>query len=156
MVRPLFIICSESGAVDRYTNSISAFSVLESVQIVKAPTLDQAMKSGSLQSVMVLPIKLVCVWLADAEDFGKEYSFKCQIQRPQTNQWELCGEGTFVWRSRSHRIMSDIVVGNALLNEGTLFIACSIRREGEDWLTQQYEIFVDIEELVEAGTPAKG
>jgi hypothetical protein len=157
MARPLFLICSESGAVDKATNSVSAFNIIETIQLF-APILSTE-QPGAIEQPEdapavpkpIMPVRIVATWIGDDDDMGKEFEHETKIRRSNNPEWSSLYKGTFTWKTRNQRFT--INIGGLILNPDSrlILIESSIRPTGSNersWLTQKYEI------VVEMGSPA--
>jgi len=147
MARPLFIVCSESGSIDRYSNRLSAYKILETIEIVGYSDYEK-LRSSNTDDELPLPIitiRAVATWIGDPEDAGAEYEYQSQVHYPGTNSAKPVGSGRFRWAAKNHRVIADLVLDPQALEAGALRIEISIRPFKPDarWLTQQYEIAVE-------------
>jgi hypothetical protein len=139
MPRPQFIICSESGAVDKYTNGISAYNILEVIEL----TSKQDTTSDFQRTWPVLAVRMVATWLRDEHETGQEFEYETRFQLPQECNWRTIASGKFVFKARHQRFLADIT--GPQVQEGILRVANAIRRTepGSKWLIQEFEIVVE-------------
>ena len=143
MARPLYMICSESGVIDRHSNTVSAFNIIESIQIFEVQNKDDLQSAGLREALPFLQLRVVATWISDEGDRDQEYHFETRLRLPGHDEWQVVHHGTFHWKTKNHRLISNIRGLN--VEQGTLLIVNRIRRTGEEgnWLTQQYEIGVE-------------
>ena len=146
MARPLFIICSESGSIDRYSNRLSAYKILETIEIVGQADYERLRSSSSDELPLpIITIRAVATWIGDPEDTGAEYEYQSQVHYPGTGSAKPVGAGRFRWAAKNHRVIVDLVLDPQALEAGALRVEISIRPLKPDarWSTQQYEIAVE-------------
>lgn len=140
MPKPVYMLCAESGAVDRFTNLVSVYNIFERIQIADAiPSsgLQRAAHIGSLN------IRIISVVMREDADEGRDFDFELSIHLPQENP-TIMQAGVFQFKSIYHRFLVDFV-GVAKLKPGNLEVFCKIKPKGDlDWLIEQ-EFMIPIE-----------
>jgi len=150
MPRPLFIICADSGSVDRYSNLVSVFKIIEAVQVLDHKEVQSAFSNvgpveqsgpGDIPSP-VFKMRVVAVWICDRSDLGSIYEYETKMLIPGRSEPHSIAAGEFAWRSTNHRFMSDVVAQFQDAHTGSILVVNSIRPKGstQDWITQTYEI----------------
>jgi len=138
MARPLFIVCCESGVVDRYTNAVSAFNIVEAVQYHEGP--EAVNVEGSTP---FFTLKILATWIGDDADRPHKFQHQTRIRLPG-HEWRTIYEGEFSWSSKNQRFVVDLR-GVPINTDGTLLVVNAIKRADQpesEWLEQQYEIAV--------------
>jgi len=150
MPRPVYIICSESGAQDASTNLLSLFQVFESLQLNEIPPED--LQSGKPVIIPIPTIHAVAVWMSQPDDPpDQEYEFQMAFLLPPNDAERIVHEGKFSF-IKGKPLYRMVVRGYMpqLTSPGLFRIECRIRKVGEEnWLRQDYPI------PVEAVTPVK-
>src|SRR5215831_11683652 len=76
MPRPAYIVCSQLGSIDQYTNSISCFNIVEGLGAIAAP--DGPDGQPATRGETFPPIRIVATWLRD-EDESPDQTFESEI-----------------------------------------------------------------------------
>ena len=144
MVRPRYIICSEGHVVDRATNLITHYNVIDTITVgVPTPEPHTPVLVG-------FQIYLSAVW-ARENDLEKdiEYEAEVRIFSPGLNEPTIVRPGNFRFGEHYyHRI--NVVIrpgppGGAEVTikprDGVMRLECRIRpARGGEWLSQEYLI----------------
>lgn len=143
MARPLFLICSESGVVDRFTNSSSVFNIIESIQFLRTKDGGDARPAGEQDATPHLRIRILASWLADEADMEDSFHHETRIRMPGSNTWQTVATGTFVWKTKHHRFITNLRGLDP--DEGVLLVEDRVApiRPNAEWVAQQYEITVE-------------
>lgn len=149
MARPVYIICSESGSVDRYTNQVSIFNVIERLRFRRAedgepPAGDSVRRSPWLQ------MRVISVWERESGDAESEFDYRVHLMRPGQEEPQQIGEGQFVFGDgHLHRIFMD-VGGPPPNTEGEIVITVSVKKStDQEWIEHSYTIPVAAESVRE-------
>lgn len=146
MPRPLYIMCAESGSVDKYTNRPSLFNVIENVTVNIREMPDETV-------TRIRPLNFVVVACWEREDadspedvFEAEAVIALPGQEPQIQK-----QSEFSFSLRFHRFFINIE-GDPPVVTGAAKLASRVRRKGsEEWASQEYRLQFDVHNL-----PAKG
>lgn len=141
MPKPVFIICSESGSVDRFTNLLSIHNIIERLSIRKRDERD----GGEVPDGHApwLSIRVTALWEAEDDDRDERFEYQVGLRFPEQEE-KTVAEGEFMFKSRNYRfvIRAD---GPPPSQDGSLIASSRIRRTGDDvWLSQEYEIEVEM------------
>jgi len=140
MLRALYLVCSESGVIDRYSNSVSAFNIIEAVQIY-AEGAPEANDTPGVPSLPHLSLRVTATWISDEDDRKHEHEHETRAFS-DAKGWKVLHSGKFRWTTKNHRFT--VHVQKFAPEPGVCVIQHAIRRVGEsDWHTQQYEIEVE-------------
>ncbi len=128
-----YTICSLTGAVDVYNNSLSCYNVIEIVQFTRIPEP----QPGQPQVVARVPTcRIVAVWLRDdADDPNQLYEARLVSRRAGGEVSELGRFPQFRFPTQFHRlVVPEIPIVPA--RPGVAFVECQIRRaeEGAEWI----------------------
>lgn len=154
MPKPVFVVCAVDGSVDRFTNRLSLFNILENIVIQEVP--------GNLPDVVQLPplkFKAVAVWAAEEVDAGKELEHELLIDSKMAGPKQLALM-PFAFSSRLHRFYISVGVGITATKQqpdqsnkkdviirpegGMLHIISRVRYAGSDkWFSQEYELPIE-------------
>ena len=153
MVRPRYIICSESRTVDRTSGLVTHYNVIEELTVsVGGPKA----KAGSAP---FLKFVVTAVWMRETgEEAEDTYEFETSMHLPGEEIARRIHAGEFQFgEHRFHRLETFIqglftqrgeaVPNDALtLQPGVLRLESRIRRSGDQqWLSQDYVIPVRVE-----------
>lgn len=139
MPRPLFIICAESASVDRYSNDLSIFNVIEGIQVFSGNADGSPNKSAPADGLPFLNVRIVAVWVADDIDRPHEYEQETRVR--VGNRERRPHHGTFRFTTRNHRFLVNIA--RFTPEPGICVVEHAIRKVGDEhWQTQQYEFEV--------------
>lgn len=157
MPRPAYIICSRTGALDQYTNSVSCFNIIEALNVSKMETekvesKDEGSPEG--KSAVTLPIRVqsfgmrvLAVWIKEESDSSKD-EFEAQIVFRLENtpiDLMIVGFPNFHFEKRMHRLVAPEVPVPPVPDLGLLLVECRVRRVGAtEWLSRQsYPIILE-------------
>lgn len=155
MPRPMYIICSQAGALDQYTNGISFFNVIESIRgmEVKPPV------EGGIAVVAPLLMRLAAAWLREETDTPEqEFESQLVVLAPVSNEPLASVQfPPFRFVAPVHRLVVPqlILSPHAELVPGILRFECSIRRVGETGWSRRQEYVVPVEVVGESKADAK-
>jgi hypothetical protein len=142
MPRPGYIICSVSGSLDWYISSMSAFNIIESIEIQQVhPEPGQPIKSHDFR------MRVIASWFKEDTDSVRQ-SFEAEIVAlaPKTDQVVFTARfPSFKFSAPVHRlILPDFSFPTVPLESGFLRLECRVRKVGETGWTwrQQYPIAV--------------
>lgn len=148
MPRPIYIICAQSGAVDRTTGLESLFKVLEKVQFSHQP-------QGFRTPASALPFRMVAAWLRTRNDPQGEVVYESEIAAHVEGHDEVVvSTGQIVSNDAILRVTAEGVlpVTPGFPRSGLYEIECRIRPVGQqEWLRQSYPII--FEEVTPPPTP---
>lgn len=145
---PVFIICSESGSIDRHTNELSIFNVCEQlvfqrIELTNDPRPETVPPDGRERRLVANSIRMTAYWRRSEDDTGRECEFRTTIQMPGMSAPIVAGEGRFVFKSYFHRLIATI---NTDLppESGQIVVSNSVRwAEDGQWIEQRYVIPVE-------------
>lgn len=139
MPTPVFIVCSESGAVDRFTNLVSLYNVYDRI-IITPQGSGEKVSDGHTPW---LSIRVTAVWRSSPEERGEEFEYENSLIFPGKKEPLIGSKGKFIFKSRTQRFF--VNAGSAPpTTDGQLQAVSRIRRCGEeDWLEQTYSIYVE-------------
>src|SRR5947209_20414016 len=123
MPRPLYVICSESGAEDRETGLLSLFHIIDKLQIHTSATEEQRKKAPLTQ------LRITSVWMSEPGDENQEFEFEVVLRPPQGEEFKA-GRGSFTFALPFFRITAKIIGPLPIQGEGILWIECRTRRMG--------------------------
>jgi hypothetical protein len=150
MPYPVYIICSQSGAIDRTSSLLSVFHIIEGLNTsrvdestdspeaaVGVNRLDEAPPLGMVQ------LYVNAVWMrAEDEEPGSVYEFEFRLHNPDgTIEFTMPGGETITLGKRFLRITMGLWLQTAWRTGGIAWVEGRIREVGgEDWLSQRYPI----------------
>ena len=151
MPRPVYIICSESGAIDEATNLVSHFSVLEQITFRRRPDEEKLAD----RPLALFRCRVVAVWMKTDDDvIDRDYESQVVLVDPPEGKETIVGEQRFRFAAdkRLQRFIADLVGHFPAEGSGTLWIKHRIRMVGHaEWMTQEFPIVI-IEETADEGT----
>lgn len=150
MPSPVFIICSEGGSIDRHTNMVSIFDVIEKITFKVVPKQSEGLPPPNLLDALpggkpaaLNTLRVTAVWRRANEDADGEFEFKTTVQLPGSREEVLAGEGRFIFNTILYRIISTIY-SDMPSQSGAIVVTNSVRRTGSaEWFRQQYTIPVE-------------
>jgi hypothetical protein len=147
MPRPVYILCSQSNAVDKSTNLISFFNLVEELRIAKIP------EGTTPPATRPFTMRVVSVWMNTDDDMPSqlfETEFAVKFPKMEELPEELVfGRSNFSFTTLFNRLISPDLAIETFTGPGLMWVECRIRRAGEtEWLArQEYPIL-----LIETGT----
>lgn len=161
MPRPIYMICSDSGAVDRQTGRVSHFNVVDMFTI----TIDESVQPASEAQVAaaietsILNIQVVAAWgLDEHEDSKQEYEIQFASHRPGEDRETASEVMPFSLEKSLNRMVVNVGIGgNPKTISGFWRFESRIRPKGtEAWQAQTYLIRTEVTRINSktAETPA--
>lgn len=142
MASPIYIICSEGGALDQLTNSVSIFGIIETLRFADLNQVKGNSESPGRGSPWI-NIRMTAAWKRDESDAGTTFEHQTLLWLPGEEQSKVVLEGSFVFKHERHRFVAEMVAPGTGI-EGTIRVENRIRELGqEQWLSQVYEIRVE-------------
>jgi hypothetical protein len=148
MPEPHYIICALSKSVDRETNNLSFFNVIEGITV----TLQEKPSGEHGPSLIHIEgdasrFTAVATWMRTANDANEDrFDWKMEFVRPDRETTAVNGEFSF-GKNRFYRINVIMQMVWPAPESGTLVVSCSIRPsdgDEESWITQSYKIPVTV------------
>lgn len=140
MAHPLYILCCNSGAVDKQTNQVSHFNVIEQLQLHQPP-------KGALGIVAALSLQVVSVWVRDSDDKSSD-PFEVEIKIQRTDKTiETLHKATFTFaEAKNHRFVINLsLLPRPDLQSGEYRFDSRIRKVGTTkWIRHEYVIPVEV------------
>jgi len=142
MPQGVYIICSESGAIDRRTNAISIFGVIDTIRFASVSEVSDAKNLPGVSKPWI-DIRTTAVWRCEEDELGEAYEHQTTFSIPGDEHKRIVGEGSFVFKTPLHRFVIDF--GGPVFNQaGVIRIENRIRKLGDDdWQEMAYEIRVE-------------
>lgn len=143
MPRPVYILCSRSGAEDKVTGLLSHYHVLERISFT-SPMPDQPNVSFCL--------RVTAVWMREEGDDPEQgYEFQFVLRFPPGGEESIVAEGTFRFSHPLHRMIVDTPIAR-FGGPGLFRVENRIRPVGtEGWSTQHYPILLDLVQFARDG-----
>src|SRR6266705_2961984 len=96
MPRPIYILCCQSGAEDKYSGLLSHYNVFEKFLISKIDKTKDSQTRQPAPGPFMDQMRVVCVWMKTEEDSAKD-EFECTIEAviPPTQKRVGLYEGKF-------------------------------------------------------------
>jgi hypothetical protein len=141
---PIYLICSESGAIDETTKLASYFNLFEKMTISSIPVLP----AGQVAVARIVPIRASSYWMKEDTD-APETKFQIQFiaNLPNAPDEILLAQGEFQFTSSSPfaRLNIEGIQLTQFFGPGMLRIEARVRRVGEEaWLGRQmYPILLE-------------
>ena len=157
MIRPRYILCSESRIIDRATGLITHYNVMDELALGVGPPNPV---TGGLP---FLKFVMTAVWMRVGDENREDvFEFETYMYVPGEETGRCIHAGEFQFgEHRFHRLEAFVQGGFAVgpapsgtepadrlwLTSGTLRLESRIRRAGDDeWLRQEYLIPVRVEQ----------
>ncbi len=135
MPKPVYIVCSLSGAEDKATGLISLYHVLETILVIRHP--DQRRDAPTT-------VRTTAVWMRTEEDDPTdEYEFETGFLHPSESTAQIVKAGQFSFGKPIFRFVADITFAN-FPGPGVLTAIHRIRKigEGSEWISQEFPILL--------------
>ncbi len=139
MPRPVFIICAETGAVDKITSFASLFGIFEKINYRRA-------KEGEPQPAFKMMI--VASWMRDPnENQEQEFENEFLIIVPPNGREISLGKGLFSFSPGIEfwRPIAKFESALPIDGSGVMQVVNRVRRSGADgeWISQSYPIIIE-------------
>jgi hypothetical protein len=158
MPQPVYLICSQSNAIDQATNMISFFNVIETIHIKEVP---EEAKTES-DNRRLFSMRIVSVWMRTEDDkpdqqFEVEFTVRWQLGDKPPESHVITPVTPFAFTTLFHRFTSNDIAIWQFPGPGLMWIECHVRRAGEtEWLArQEFPLLLEAKPVTptEAGTP---
>jgi hypothetical protein len=141
MPRPVYLLCSQSYAVDRESNQISFFNLIEEVKIVKRPDDSDATDKQAVAHKHI-SMRIVSAWMkADDDSPDQVFEVEVAIKLPKESgghEETVISRPTLSFTKPFHRLLANEFSIPGVEAPGILWFECRIRRAGEkEWLARQ-------------------
>jgi hypothetical protein len=136
MPRPIYLLCSQSNAVDRTSNLISFFNLVEELRISQIP---EGAPPGDPRPFFM---RIVSAWMRTDGDTPSqvfETEFVVKFPKGAEPPEELVfARPTFSFTTPFHRLTTPDLALPGFHGPGMLWVECRLRRAGEtEWLARQ-------------------
>ncbi len=141
MPNPVYMLCCLSGAVDKNSNQISHFNVVEQLQLNIAHR--PAEESEGVFIGTPLRFQIVATWArGPTDDPNDRYEAELSLERPEDKTPQIMQKSEFRFEKRSHRFLVNFVlVPRPEAKSGVFRFESRIRKKGgRKWLRQEYSI----------------
>lgn len=155
MPKPVYILCSKSGAED--AGSLSIFEIIEKFIITKIPA-PPSEKGGGIVVVESTKIRVTAVWMRSEGDEGKEFEGEfAAIFPPHESRLELGPKASFSFTQNFYRLTGIFQGLLPIQEDGMMWITCRIREVGtSEWNEQRYPILLELKkDIAPTDTPAE-
>jgi hypothetical protein len=152
MPLPVYLICSESGAVDETTKLTSFFNIVEKLRFVAVQPIP-----GQIQIIQVTPLRLSAYWMREQGDEDANFEAQFVALMPNSLQEMEVARATFQFSEPFRRLnILGVQLAQFSFSPGMMFIEARLRREGaQDWHSRmRYPILLEQGDLLQA--PAAG
>jgi len=144
MPKPVFIICSESGTVDRFTNLVSIHNVIEHLTCHAGESGEK--KDGAPGGLGISKMRATAQWSKsegdDSRAFFHEFTISMFGSPPK-----VISASAFAFRTPFHRFVVDLILPSSTEledAESNIVFTSRIRAKGEEeWISQSYTIPVE-------------
>lgn len=150
MAEPFFIICSEGGSVDRFTNLVSVFGILESITISVNKGSDgdsngRTILSPNVKVISSFDFRVTAAWRASQDDIDEEAKYDSRITLTLPSGELLTPlERTFVFSGPLHRMIAGVVISpEKVAFTGDVIARAEIKKSADaSWITQEYRFSI--------------
>jgi hypothetical protein len=159
MARPVYIVFAQAYSMDKDTDLLSVFQIVESIQIAPVPEPQEGEKAVFVRWQQ---FRMVAAWMIEPEKgdrYEDEYEFEFRLHTPD-GATHLGGRGTFSFAAPEprpvHRFPAHFDNPLPLPGPGPMRIEHRIRKAGAgEWLSQDYPVIVtEVPKLTTNGPPA--
>jgi hypothetical protein len=150
MARSLFIICSQSIALDQITNALCVFHVLEGYDFSFSSTSPQKHGESDDTALFAPPSFFAnAVWMRTEDDVDEDV-FEWELSlAPPGKESQVIKSGLFSFTKTFFRITVGISVQNIWTRTGICSVECRIRKVGSEmWISQDYPIPITVKDSV--------
>lgn len=145
MAKPAYIICAHSCVEDRETGIISAFQIIDKLQVTPLPVPPPGQNLVVLWQGMVIMIG----WLGEPPDIGQEFEMATRFVLPNGETQDLAQTpfrfGDPDPRKVLHRFVLRFPQPPSFNIPGLVLIESRIRRTGtEQWISQSYPLIIEV------------
>lgn len=138
MVRPLYMLCSEAGVIDKDTNLESVFNIFDVLQVTKKPASEGA---GLLP---LLKMRVTAVWQCGEEPPGAEFEHSLIMFLPGSQKPRTLQESSFTITQPRQRFIIGIS-GPPFVEPGVIRIQSRVRPVGTSkWVKQECRLEVRV------------
>lgn len=149
MPKPVYIVACQSCSVDKESNNLSIFNVIENVTTTKRPI--ENVPEGTIPVISPLAMVVVSSWERIPDDAPEtEYDFEMFFHWMPSSpggveKHDRVATASFVMTMRRHRTNVDVKPGINFAGPGDFTIESRIRRRGSQdaWISQSYSIEVE-------------
>jgi hypothetical protein len=162
MPKPVFITCAEQMIESKERNLLTLVDIIEmfDVQVTDSPQADTRVNaSGGMPVILVpwQPFKAIAVWKTLSDDDPEAtYEVEWQIILP-SGEAKTQPVGNVKPNSTTARplwrVIAVFMTPLPLHTAGELRIINRLRPQGGEWLTQEYQIMVNVKNHTETSTP---
>ncbi len=144
MARPLYMLCCLSGAVDKASNQVSHFNIVEQLQLHVPP---RSLPDGSIPVPIPLQLQVVSTWVRDDEDAPND-KFEVEVLLDHTGEkTRPIHKSTFQFEeSRNHRFTINLAIQPRPDSKSGIYrFEARIRKAGtKRWRRQEYVVPVNV------------
>jgi len=146
MPRPLFIICSEHMSIDRDSEFVSLFRLVEAVTF-------QPDEEQKLLEDTDLPLKIISAWMREeADDFETDFEFRLGRRLPTSGRFVVMKTEEFRFKKSFHRFIANTIFPG-YDGEGIMWFVGQVRKKGEaEWISHEYPVIMKASEPEEIET----
>jgi hypothetical protein len=149
MPSPVFIVCSEGGSIDRHTNQLSIFDVIERLTFARANPTNPAADGnptiaalGGARPMVFHSMRMAACWRREEGEEAAEFEYKTTLEMPGAEPL-VVAEGVISFKSEWHRFVSTMHT-DMPTQSGQMVITNSLRPAGNGtWISQRYVIPVE-------------
>jgi hypothetical protein len=150
------MLCSESGSIDRDTNRMSHFNVVDQLTTTVQHSAPQPANDKRIPAFLIGSFKLqvVSVWARESgDDPEAEYEMEFSVKRPEDDKPQNPVQSTFRFSGSVHRLVINLEIAQRPQPvSGDFAFESRLRKKGsKTWLTQSYALPVDVVEIAADG-----
>lgn len=144
MPKPVYMIVSESGSIDRQRNSLSIFNVIDmfEVQVEKRSAV-----TDELPFAPTIKMFVSACWRVDDTEYHTDYEAEMAMDVPGGDTPQSLFKDKVQFSKPFHRFNARIEGPAMLTVPGDLTVTCRIRKAGaKKWISQSYSLIVQVKD----------
>src|SRR5882672_8647195 len=113
MAKPVFIVCAESMSLDKSTNHLSLFHILEGYTLSEPRLGGDERGEGPIPAVAPISLDFIGIatWAREERDTVEtEYDFVVQVSVPWEEEWRTVNEGRMSFSRPFYRFIARMVL----------------------------------------------
>tara|TARA_R110002111_G_scaffold84528_2_gene132421 strand:- start:1420 stop:1875 length:456 start_codon:yes stop_codon:yes gene_type:complete len=135
------MIVSESGSIDRQSNSLSIFGIVDMLEI----KIKERLEGDELPTAPLLKLFISACWRIDESEYGVDYESEMLLDIPGGDDAQSLFSDTVQFKKPFHRFNARIEGPAILTVPGDLTVTNRVRKAGtKKWLSQSYSLVVQV------------
>lgn len=139
MPKSVYVICSRDGSVDKFTNSVSIYNIIEGFTIFDVEDSSEEREPTGTEAAWI-NLRITALWEREDDEMPGDYWHQMLVVTPE-GQEHVISESPFSLR-KQRRLFISKCSGLRPVSEGYIRAISRIRRRGEEgWIASgEYKI----------------